>query len=105
MKRAFLPLLSTRPGAGAEVGQAAIGHERLHRQRVEQVAGDHLLRVADGGEVVGAVPAVQQGQVAQQRWCQRGIQAHAGQALFQRGSHAGGKWVFAHAGIIAGFAR
>ena len=32
----------------------------MHRQRIEQVLADHLARVADRGEVVGAVPAIEQ---------------------------------------------
>jgi hypothetical protein len=80
-KRAFLPLLSTRvtcsegvaiasgmpgqAGAGAQVGQRAQpAHERLHRQRVQQVLGDHLARVAHRGEVVGRVPSREQGDIA-----------------------------------------
>ncbi len=94
-----------QPGAGPQIGQGAGLQVGLHRQRVEQMAGDHLQRVADRGQVVGTVPAVQQGQVGQQRRCQRGLQAHRRQPALQRVGHAGRKCVISHAVIIASCLR
>ena len=52
----------------------ALGHERHHRQAVEQMARDHLVGVAHGGEVVGLVPLDQQTQVGEQLFLLLGAQ-------------------------------
>ncbi|KEZ99445.1 hypothetical protein A11M_0101040 [Xanthomonas vasicola pv. vasculorum NCPPB 895] len=88
-------------GAGAQVGQSAAGDVGLHGQRIEQMAGNHLARVAHGGEVVGLVPAHQQGQVAQQRRGEGRIQGLGLQAAFERGRDIGGKCGIVHGAIIA----
>ena len=63
--------LQVGPGDGQhDAGQAAAGSLRppaarcrpgpAHRQRIEQVVGEHLALVADGGEVIDLVPLDQQ---------------------------------------------
>src|SRR3546814_6231367 len=53
---------------------------------IEQVQRHHRARVADRGEVVGVVPAVEQGEVGQQRRRQRGVEAERGQAGIELGA-------------------
>src|SRR5207342_2335618 len=62
-----------------------------HRQRIEQVLADHLLRIAYGGEVVGLVPARKQGEVGQQRFGQRRREAELAQAGLEGGAQGGGQ--------------
>src|SRR3546814_5734965 len=61
----------------------------MHRQRIEQVQRHHRARVADRGEVVGLVPAVEQGEVGQQRRRQRCVEAERGQAGIELGAQGG----------------
>ncbi len=68
-------------GAGAQIGQAVQrAHKRLHRQRIQHMLDQHLVRVADRGEVVGGIPARQQRQIVQQRRGKCGRQPQLGQA-------------------------
>ena len=54
-------------GAGAQIGQAVqITHKRLHRQRIQHMLDQHLVRVTDRGEVIGGIPTRQQHQIVQQ---------------------------------------
>jgi hypothetical protein len=53
-------------GAAAEVGKGFAGNVRQDGERIEQVAGDHFRRIAYRAQVVGGVPARQQGHVGQQ---------------------------------------
>ncbi|MNC50729.1 hypothetical protein D3C75_999910 [compost metagenome] len=61
--------------AAADVQPPAVFDERHHAQTIEQVAGDHLVRIAYRGQVVSLVPFYQQGQITQQLrvlgFCQR----------------------------------
>jgi hypothetical protein len=47
-------------GACPEIEDAVSEEKGLHGQAVEKVPGDRLPRVADGGQVIGPVPASQQ---------------------------------------------
>ncbi|MNK96798.1 hypothetical protein D3C87_1170990 [compost metagenome] len=61
--------------ATADVEPATVFDERHHTQAIEQVTGNHFVRITHGGEVVSLVPFDQQGQITQQLcvlgFCQR----------------------------------
>ncbi len=61
-----------------------------HGQRVEQMVGYHLLRIADRGQIVRAIPLVEQGNVLRQHCPGRNIrvQLQRGKACDQRRRHA-----------------
>ena len=74
-----------QPGAAADIEHADTFDIRLHCKTVEQVFADHFVRIAHRGQVVGAVPAVQQQQVADQSLLRRHgeMQAHRAETGFE----------------------
>ena len=69
-------------------------HKRQDRQRIEQMMAHCLVLIPQGGEAVGAIPFVEQGEVGQQLFAHHGRQGqpHPGQPrikLCRLGGHAG----------------
>ncbi len=72
-------------GAAADIEDVAPAQVRHRRGAVQHQAGNHVGQFCDGGEVVDAVPLLQQAQPRQQRIYLRvaGLQAEFGQAPAQ----------------------
>jgi len=75
----------------------------MHGQAVEQMFDQHVLRVADCGQIVGFVPARHQIQVVQQFLAEAGIQSKFGQPGAK--PVVQGMGVFVHGAIVAQFTR
>src|SRR5690606_23815040 len=81
-------------------GRRQRGGEAVHGQRIEQVALHHLQWIAYRGEVVGPVPAREQGQVVQQGGAGGRVDAERIEAACQAWGSGGGQETVVHRGAV-----